>query len=193
MSQMAIQAVDNGKLSIEPPCFKNQWKMWLNKSVDWCLSRQLWWGHRVPAYYCEFKNQSTWIAAHNEEEAHNKAAKYFKINANSTNTIINIRQDDDVLDTWFSSGLLPFSLQEWPQSKQLNRFPLDILVSGHDILFFWIARMVILSHQIMNDVPFRKVLLHGIICDEQGKKMSKSLGNVVTPEQVINGATLKVS
>lgn len=191
MSERAIEVVSNGQLEIHPSKFEHQWKLWLEKSIDWCLSRQLWWGHRIPAYQCEYQNKTKWIAAHNEQMALGKAAKHFGVDElNSKN--IKIKQDDDVLDTWFSSGILPFTLLGWPKSQNMHNFPLDLLVSGHDILFFWIARMVLLSTHFMNDVPFQKVLLHGIVCDDRGKKMSKSLGNVVTPEQVINGTTLQV-
>lgn len=192
MSEIAIEAVNDGRLKFDPSNFENQWKTWLGKSMDWCLSRQLWWGHPVPAYHCKYKDQTKWFAAHNEEAARDKAAIDFNLATETDKAKIIIKQDDDVLDTWFSSGILPFSLSGWPNTTKMNNYPLDLLVSGHDILFFWIARMVLLSTQIMNDVPFRKVLLHGIICDDQGKKMSKSLGNVVTPDQVINGNSLNV-
>lgn len=191
MSEMAIEVVNIGKLEILPSKFEHQWKLWLEKSIDWCLSRQLWWGHRIPAYQCEYQNQTKWIAAHNEQMALDKAAKHFGVDESNSKSI-KIKQDDDVLDTWFSSGILPFTLLGWPKSQNMSHYPLDLLVSGHDILFFWIARMVLLSIHFMNDIPFQKVLLHGIVCDDRGKKMSKSLGNVVTPEQVINGITLQV-
>lgn len=191
MSEMAIEVVNKRQLQIQPSKFEHQWKLWLEKSIDWCLSRQLWWGHRIPAYQCEYQNQIKWVAAHNEQIALDKATKHFGVDeSNSRN--IKIKQDDDVLDTWFSSGVLPFTLLGWPKSQNMRNFPLDLLVSGHDILFFWIARMVLLSTHFINDVPFQKVLLHGIVCDDRGKKMSKSLGNVVTPDQVINGTPLQV-
>lgn len=192
MSKMAIDAVSTGQLTIDPPQFENRWNVWLEQSIDWCLSRQLWWGHQIPAYHCEYKDQTKWIAAHNKDEAIAKAAKNFNIISDEEKLKMKIRRDEDVLDTWFSSGILPFALHGWPKLNKVPDFPLDILVSGHDILFFWIARMVLMSKGIMKDVPFRRVLLHGIICDEHGKKMSKSLGNVVTPNQVINGTTLNV-
>lgn len=191
ISKRAIEAVDNQQLFIKPNRFENEWRKWLEKSIDWCLSRQIWWGHQIPAYHCTYENQSIWIAAHNHAKALQKAADKFKI---STKHKINVHQDKDVLDTWFSSGILPFSLNGFPETENFNKngYPLSILVSGHDILFFWIARMVILSLYFKNDVPFREVLLHGIICDEQGKKMSKSRGNVISPHQIINGATINV-
>lgn len=190
MSADAIRAVETKKLCIEPSKFENEWKRWHENSIDWCLSRQIWWGHQIPAYQCNIGNKSIWVAAHTEQEARAKAMDKFGMDVS---TDVTIKQDDDVLDTWFSSGILPFSLFGWPLvDADSDNYPLDVLVSGHDILLFWIARMVMLSKHFQGEVPFRKVFLHGIVCDEQGRKMSKSRGNVITPDQVINGATLQV-
>lgn len=191
MSADAVQAVETKQLCIEPSKFENEWKRWHEKNFDWCLSRQIWWGHRIPAYHCTNGNRSVWIAAHTEEEALAKAMDGF---GTVVAEDVAIKQDEDVLDTWFSSGILPFSLMGWPHvdADLATNYPLDVLVSGHDILLFWIARMVMLSKHLQAEIPFRKVFLHGIICDEQGRKMSKSRGNVITPDQVINGATLQV-
>lgn len=190
MSADAMQAVETKELCIEPSKFENEWKRWHENNIDWCLSRQIWWGHQIPAYHCTNGNKSIWIAAHSESEAHAKATEKF---GTDVATDVSIKQDEDVLDTWFSSGILPFSLMGWPRADaNSSNYPLDVLVSGHDILLFWIARMVMLSTHFQGEVPFRKVFLHGIVCDELGRKMSKSRGNVVTPEQVINGATLQV-
>lgn len=190
MSADAIRAVETDQLCIEPSTFENTWKRWHENSIDWCLSRQIWWGHRIPAYQCKMNEKSIWIAAHTSQEALAKAAKIFGVDAQAD---IHMEQDEDVLDTWFSSGILPFSLFGWPHVNiDSTKYPLDVLVSGHDILLFWIARMVALSMHFQGKVPFRKVFLHGIVCDEHGQKMSKSRGNVITPEQVINGATLQV-
>lgn len=193
MSKDAMRVVQTGQLQIEPSKFEHEWNRWFENPVDWCLSRQIWWGHQIPAYHCSYGDKSTWIAAHTQQDALNKATAIFGIP--STNAAqIKIKQDEDVLDTWFSSGILPFSLFGWPTLNNISaKYPLDVLVSGHDILLFWIARMVMLSTHFQNDVPFRKVFLHGIVCDDQGKKMSKSRGNVITPDQVINGASLKVT
>lgn len=196
LAQSAMEAVDNGTLIFDPPRFENDWKNWLNKSVDWCLSRQIWWGHQIPAYQCTYEGRTLWIAAHNEDEAREKAFEKLKVaSSNCSSKDIHICQDEDVLDTWFSSGILPFSLNGWPngQSQSSKNFPLDVLVSGHDILFFWVARMAMLSLHFKQDVPFRKILLHGIVCDSEGKKMSKSRGNVITPTQIFNGASLTVT
>lgn len=192
MSKESINVVKTGKLTIEPKKFENEWNRWLENPIDWCLSRQIWWGHRIPAYHCSYEDKSTWVVAHNQQDALQKAIKFFNIPSNCQQNI-KIKQDEDVLDTWFSSGILPFSLFGWPNKKDISKhYPQDVLVSGHDILLFWIARMVMLSTHFQKDVPFRKVFLHGIVCDDQGKKMSKSRGNVVTPDQVINGASIKV-
>lgn len=192
MSKEALKAVETGRLAIEPSRFENEWNRWFDNSIDWCLSRQIWWGHQIPAYHCSYGNKSIWIAAHTQQEAMDKAIEKFGEDEVCREKIV-IKQDEDVLDTWFSSGILPFSLLGWPTVENLSpNYPLDVLVSGHDILLFWIARMAMLSTHLQKDVPFRKAFLHGIICDEQGRKMSKSRGNVVTPDQVINGASLKV-
>lgn len=191
MSADAMRAVETKQLCIEPSKFENEWNRWHENSIDWCLSRQIWWGHQIPAYHCTMSNKSVWIAAHTKQEALTKAMNQFGTNVSAAD--VTIKQDEDVLDTWFSSGILPFSLFGWPRdSAKLVNYPLDVLVSGHDILLFWIARMVMLSTHFQGEVPFRTAFLHGIICDEQGRKMSKSRGNVITPDQVINGATLQV-
>lgn len=192
MSTEAINAVESGRLTIEPSRFQNEWKRWFENSIDWCLSRQIWWGHQIPAFLCSYEDKSIWVAAHSQQEALQKAIIKFG-GSNIDQEKILIKQDEDVLDTWFSSGILPFSLFRWPTDENIHsNYPLDVLVSGHDILLFWIARMVMLSTHFQKDVPFRTAFLHGIICDEQGRKMSKSRGNVITPDQVINGASLKV-
>lgn len=194
MSKEAISVVETGQLNIQPDNFRAEWHRWLSESRDWCISRQLWWGHSVPAYECTALGKSVWIAAHNEEEAHQKAARTHFNNLNDPSSI-SVRQDGDVLDTWFSSALLPFSAFGWPNNKgnaDFNRnYPQDLLETGHDILFFWVARMVMLGKYLTGEVPFRNVLLHGIVCDAQGRKMSKSLGNVIVPHQVVHGASLK--
>lgn len=192
MSKKAINVVKSGQIIIEPSKFENEWNRWLENPIDWCLSRQIWWGHQIPAFHCTYDNKSIWIAAHNRQNALKKVIELFSIPSMNEQDI-EIKQDEDVLDTWFSSGILPFSLFGWPKTENIfKHYPQDVLVSGHDILLFWIARMVMLSTHFQNDVPFRKVFLHGIVCDDQGKKMSKSRGNVVTPAHVINGASLKV-
>lgn len=188
MSARAVQAVEQGELKINPPTFEKEWNRWLTNCRDWCISRQLWWGHQIPAYKVEASGKDHfWIAAHSELEARTKA-----IDKLEGVTDFTIKQDQDVLDTWFSSALLPFSVFNWPSTEaDFEKFyPLSLMETGHDILFFWVARMVMLSQELTGKVPFKEVLLHGIICDAYGRKMSKSLGNVILPEQIVNGATL---
>lgn len=180
--------MQSGELKINPPTFEKEWFRWLTNCHDWCISRQLWWGHQIPAYKITTSDKKEiWIAAKTSEEAE---TKFKKNHANSE--LVKIERDQDVLDTWFSSGLLPFSVFNWPEPNEDFKkfFPLSLLETGHDILFFWVARMVMLSLELTNKIPFKEVLLHGIICDSYGRKMSKSLGNVLSPDHVINGATL---
>ena len=191
MAKKAVKAVENGDLKIIPENFEKDWYRWLNNSRDWCISRQLWWGHQIPVYEVSSPgSKNFWIAAQNPQEAREKALK--KLDNKKSSNELKVTRDPDVLDTWFSSGLLPFSVFNWPDSTEdFTRFyPLDVMETGHDILFFWVARMVMLSQELTNKLPFNKVLLHGIICDANGRKMSKSLGNVIVPEQIISGATL---
>ncbi|KAF7270781.1 hypothetical protein GWI33_016286 [Rhynchophorus ferrugineus] len=192
MAQRAVEDVRTGKLDIIPLNFEKVWFHWLEDTRDWCISRQLWWGHRIPAYLCsktDKDSETVWVAARNEAEAKLKASTLL----NCQESDIVSQQDEDVLDTWFSSGLQPLSAMGWPEkNKELEKFfPVSVMETGHDILFFWVARMVMLSTQLTGNLPFNKILLHGIICDARGRKMSKSLGNVIAPEDVIRGASLE--
>ncbi|KAK9886784.1 hypothetical protein WA026_018437 [Henosepilachna vigintioctopunctata] len=189
MAQKAMDAVRDGQLVIEPKIYEEKWFQWLENIRDWCISRQLWWGHRIPAYLCRFDEKERWIAAKDLDSAQKKASSHFGVSSN----LIQIKQDNDVLDTWFSSSLLPFSVFGWPKNTEefSKYYPLSLMETGHDILFFWVARMVMLGTEMTGQLPFRKVLLHGIICDSQGRKMSKSLGNVISPESVIDGISLQ--
>lgn len=191
LAKQSADAVRNGELEIVPPQFKETWYRWLDNIHDWCISRQLWWGHRIPAYEasCTSSGSSVWVAGRNEDEARGRAAKKLGVDAEA----ITLSQDEDVLDTWFSSGLFPFSVFGWPdQTADLDAFyPTSSLETGHDILFFWVARMVMMGLGLTSKLPFKSVLLHSLVRDKKGRKMSKSFGNVIDPLEVINGTSLK--
>ncbi|XP_031789446.1 valine--tRNA ligase, mitochondrial isoform X1 [Nasonia vitripennis] len=188
MAARALQAVENESLKFDPPFHNKTWFDWLTTSSvrDWCVSRQLWWGHQIPAYHCKVNNEIKWIIARSKIEALQIAIKKYGDD-------VKVEQDNDVLDTWFSSALLPFSSLGWPTKATdfQKYYPLSLMETGHDILFFWVARMVMLGLELTNELPFKEVLLHGVLCDAQGKKMSKSRGNVIYPENVVDGISLE--
>lgn len=173
LAKPAIEAAKSGRLNHVPKRFEKIYLHWLENIRDWNISRQLWWGHRIPAYYCNSCEQI--IVARDE------------IRECSFCGSINLRQEEDVLDTWFSSALWPFSTLDWPhKSEDYNFFyPTDVLVTGYDIIFFWVVRMVFSALEMTEELPFKDVYIHGLVRDEQGRKMSKSLGNGVNPLDVI--------
>uniref|UniRef100_A0AAZ3SG51 Valine--tRNA ligase, mitochondrial n=1 Tax=Oncorhynchus tshawytscha TaxID=74940 RepID=A0AAZ3SG51_ONCTS len=193
MAQRAIQVI--GLPCYDLCGFNNVMPVCVFHVSDWCISRQLWWGHQIPAYRVTLSDstdtqEELWVWGRSEEEARERAAGKYGVTADA----ITLTQDPDVLDTWFSSGLFPFAMLGWPQqTSDLRQFyPNTILETGSDLIFFWVARMVMLGTELTGQLPFKQVLLHSLVRDKHGRKMSKSLGNVIDPLDVISGISLEV-
>jgi valyl-tRNA synthetase len=174
LAEAALKAVRDGKIRIVPERFTKVYFNWLENIQDWCISRQLWWGHRIPVWYCKDCSQVT-VSRQDPTECAHCASK-------------DIEQDPDVLDTWFSAGLWPFSTLGWPEASTDYKYfyPTTMMETGYDILFFWVARMIMFGLEFTGDIPFDTVYLHGLIRDESGRKMSKTYGNVIDPLEVMN-------
>ena len=179
LAKQAMKVVKDGDTKFFPSNWEKTYFQWMENIRPWCISRQIWWGHQIPVWYGPDGKE---FCAETEEEAKNLAVDFYKADK------IILKRDQDVLDTWFSSALWPFSTLGWPNKEQtLDTFyPNSVLVTGFDIIFFWVARMMMMGNKFMSETPFKTVYVHALVRDEKGQKMSKSKGNVIDPLEIID-------